>query len=83
MVVARAEHERGEHVHVVGFQRTSAGQTDLDRAAGRIVGSVQAGGQRRRIVGDDKIAGVEVLDEVGARLVRDAAGFVDDEQPCG
>ena len=80
MVVARAKRDCREHVHIVRSQRTSAGETDFNGLAGRLVGALEAGRQGRGVVGDDKIAGAEVIDELGARLVRDATRLVDDEK---
>ncbi len=80
VVVARSEDHCGEHMHIVRRQRTSAGQTDFDGTAGWLVDALQAGRQRRGVVGDHEIAGAEVVDEMGARLVRDATRLVDDEK---
>jgi len=42
--------------------------------------AVEAGRKRRRVVRDYHIAVLEVVDEVGASRVRDAAVPVDDQQ---
>ena len=62
-------------------QRAPAGEPHLDRRAARRGAAVQAGRQRRGVVGDDQVAGPQQLGESRARHVRDAAVGVDDEQP--
>ena len=57
-----------------------ASRTSIVGAA-RHVHAVQAGRQRRRIVGDHQIARLQEIDEPRSRRVRDASVRVDDEQP--
>lgn len=62
--VAGTEDDRGEGVHRIHPQRSPPGQPHLDRRAGGQVRAVQAGRQRRRIVGHQQVAGAQPAGEV-------------------
>ena len=62
-----------ESAHVVGPERGAAGQTDLDRPAGRLVGACKAGRNGGGVVRDQQIAGAEELGEVVAGEAADGA----------
>ena len=67
MEVACAEDDGAEAVDVFGRERRPAGEADLDGRAAAEVQARQAGRESRGIVGDDKIAGAQVVDQAAAR----------------
>ncbi len=80
-VVAGAEHQGGEVVHVRRGEGAAAGEADLDPGPGPDMDSAQARGQGGRVVGDQEVAGVEVLGQPRPRRVVQAAIRPDHQQP--
>jgi hypothetical protein len=77
------EYHRGEMAHLGGVERSTACQTDFDRAAAAHMAAVQAGRQGGRVVRDDQIAGPQQLRKGRAGPVLDRAAPVDDQQLGG
>jgi len=80
-VIVPCPEDDGGRVHDVAWrQRRATGKSHFDRLSGRLMNAVETGRKCRCVVRDHHIAVREMVDQLSAARVGDAAVRVDDQQ---
>jgi len=79
-MIAGAEDDGRKPPHVVHGQRAPAGQSDLDGRSAPLMHAAEARGYGGGVVGDEQVAGTQMVGQLGTHGVMQPAVAVDDQE---